>query len=497
MGIIARQSIKGTIVTYIGVAVGFFTTFFVLTRFLTAEEIGLARVLLDAATLFVGLAQLGTTSSVIRFFPYFRSEGRTHGFFFWSLLVPLAGFAVFSLVFLAFRTPVEAWFGEKSPLFVDYWYFVLPIAFFMLYQTVFETCSNVCMRIVVPRAVREVGVRIGLLVCYLCYAFRLLSMDGFVLSLCAVYALAALTDLVYFFAIGKVSLRPDLTFLRGHRQLVRSFLLYTAFLIASSLASALAPVLSSFFITAKMGLDYTGIFAIATYMAVMVSIPYRSLTAIAAPQLAAAIKDGDRPQTSALMQQVTTNALLVGCAIFLLIWLNIDLVYHLLPNGATYSAARSAVFLLGLSQLLIATFSFSLSALNYSRFYAFTLLFSALLTVAAIVLNNMLIPPLGMTGAALANLLSYVLYFILILLTVHRAVHVSPFARAQARILYIFVAVLVLNCAALHFMSGAGVWLSALVRTALLFGMFAWLAYRLKLSPEINALLHSVFILRH
>ena len=147
--------IKGTIVTYIGVAVGFFTTFFVLTRFLTAGEIGLARVLLDAATLFVGLAQLGTTSSIIRFFPYFTKDGRTHGFFFWSLIVPLAGFAVFALVFLAFRTPVEAWFGEKSPLFVDYWYFVLPIAFFMLYQTVFETCSNVCMRIVVPRAVRE------------------------------------------------------------------------------------------------------------------------------------------------------------------------------------------------------------------------------------------------------------------------------------------------------------------------------------------------------
>ena len=40
MGIIAKQSIQGTIVTYLGVAVGFVTTFFVLTRFLSAEEIG-------------------------------------------------------------------------------------------------------------------------------------------------------------------------------------------------------------------------------------------------------------------------------------------------------------------------------------------------------------------------------------------------------------------------------------------------------------------------
>ena len=74
MGIIAKQSIQGTIVTYLGVAVGFVTTFFVLTRFLSAEEIGLARVLIDAATLFIGLAQLGTSSSIIRFYPHFKGK---------------------------------------------------------------------------------------------------------------------------------------------------------------------------------------------------------------------------------------------------------------------------------------------------------------------------------------------------------------------------------------------------------------------------------------
>ena len=74
MGVIAKQSIRGTIVTYLGVAVGFLTTFFVITRFLSAEDIGLARVLIDAATLFIGLAQLGTSSSILRFYPYFVSN---------------------------------------------------------------------------------------------------------------------------------------------------------------------------------------------------------------------------------------------------------------------------------------------------------------------------------------------------------------------------------------------------------------------------------------
>lgn len=199
MGVIARHSIQGTMVTYIGVAVGFVTTFFVLTRFLTTEEVGLARTLLDAGTLFIGLAQLGTSSSIIRFFPYFRDNNRHHGFFFWTIIVPIIGFVFFSLVWWACHAPIADWLGEKSPRFVDYYWMVLPLAFFMLYQTIFETNANVLMRIVVPRAVREIGVRVGLLAVYLLYAGNWLTISGFVMALCVVYAIAALINLIYLF----------------------------------------------------------------------------------------------------------------------------------------------------------------------------------------------------------------------------------------------------------------------------------------------------------
>ena len=108
MGVIAKQSIRGTIVTYLGIAVGIFTTFVVLTRFLSQEEIGLARVLIDAATLFIGLAQLGTNASIIRFFPYFHNKetDEDHGFFFWALVVPFIGFLLFALIFWACQAPL-------------------------------------------------------------------------------------------------------------------------------------------------------------------------------------------------------------------------------------------------------------------------------------------------------------------------------------------------------------------------------------------------------
>lgn len=489
MGIIARQSIKGTIVTYIGVAVGFLTTFFVLTRYLTAEEIGLARVLVDAATLLIGLAQLGTNSSIIRFYPYFKdTEHKDNGFFFWTLVVPFVGFLIFAIIYWACHVPLGNWFGEKSPLFMDYYYMVLPLAFFMLYQTIFETNSNVLMRIVVPRAVRELVVRVGMLALYLLYAFRILSLDGFVVGLSLNYAIAALINLAYLFAMGHISFRPNWTFVRANPGLVRNYLLYTGFLFISAIAGVLAPTLSSFFITAKMGLDHTGIYAIATYIAVMVSIPYRSVTAIASPQLAASIKENKREETSHLIHQVSNNLLLVGGMIFLLIWFNIDLIFHILPNGSTYAVAKNVVLILGINQIVIATFSICLSALSYSRYYIFSLFLSFFLTIVSILLNNYLIPIYGMEGAAMSNLIAYGVYFVLVLLVVRCICGISVSDKKTLISTALIAMLFIINTLWVRYLPIENIWLSSIVRTIVMLGIGVWAAWALQLSPELNGL---------
>ena len=131
MGVIIRQSIKGTIVNYIGIAIGLFTTFFVMTKYLTTEEVGFARVLVDAATMFSGLAMLGTSSSSMRFYPYFKQEDsdEDHGFFFWTLIIPFIGFLIYGIVFRLLKDSVTASFAEKSALFNNYYYFLFPMGF--------------------------------------------------------------------------------------------------------------------------------------------------------------------------------------------------------------------------------------------------------------------------------------------------------------------------------------------------------------------------------
>jgi O-antigen/teichoic acid export membrane protein len=334
--------------------------------------------------------------------------------------------------------------------------------------------------------------RIGLLIAYMMYAFGVVNIDGFVVALCGVYAIAMLCNIIYLFSLGQLSLRPDWQFLRNNPELVKQYAFYTGFLLVSAVASVLAPTLSSFFITAEMGLSYTGIFAIATYIAVMVSIPYRSVTAIAAPQLATAMKNNNHVEITHLMQQVSSNLLLIGGMILCAIWLNVDLIFHILPNGEIYTTARSVVLILGTSQLFIAVCSFTSSALNYSRYYAFSLLFSFTLTVLSILLNNLLIPHLGMEGAAISNLVAYAIYFILIILTVRFTVKAPTFTRQHLKILILIVLILSLNFLWLKYLPIKNIWISSIVRTLVLMGGACAVAWFMNLSPEIKQQVRSI-----
>jgi hypothetical protein len=124
----------------------------------------------------------------MRYYPFFKDEEqRDHGFFGWTLLVPLAGFAIFLLAFFVFKTPIVNYFSKDSAMFGEYVNFVIPLAFFMLYISVFETNSNLLLRIVLPKFVREVGLRVGTLAIYLLYYYKVIDFDGVIIAFCVLY----------------------------------------------------------------------------------------------------------------------------------------------------------------------------------------------------------------------------------------------------------------------------------------------------------------------
>ena len=444
MGIVIRQTIKGTIVNYLGTLIGFVTTFFVLTRYLTVQEVGLTRILIDSATLFAGLAQIGSTSSIIKFFPFFRSEENKHnGFFFWTTIIPLGGFCIFAFLYLILKPTIVDTFVDKSPLFVDYYYYILPLAFVFLYQLVFEANANVLMRIVVPRFIREVLIRLLLLVVYVLYAFKFLNLDTFVMLFCMVYVIATLCNVLYVMSFDSVSLRYKKGFLNAN--LIRDYYKYSSFLLVASLVGTVTPIINTFFISAEMGLAFTGVYTIAMYMAALVEIPSRSLNAITGPTIANDIKNNDMSNVSKILKQVSLHQFMAACFILFVIWTNIDLIFKILPNGDTYVAGKWVVLILGFSKLINSSVSLVGTIVSFSRYYAYSLLFTLILTIAMILFINWFIPLWGITGAALAMLYAYVVYYVVFLIFVKYKLNVSPFSIEQLKIILVFGVMIGIN----------------------------------------------------
>ena len=498
MGIVARQSIKGTIATYIGVAVGIVTTFFVQTKYLTTEEIGLVDVLLQSALLFSGLAQLGTNTSAMRYYPFFKDEeNRDHGFFGWTLVVPLIGFIVFLGGFFALRGPIASFFSEKSALFIDYIYYVIPLAFYMIYISVFETNSNLLMRIVVPRFIREVGLRVMTLAIYLLYGFRVISLTGMVVAFCVSYGLATVVNIVYLLTLHRVSFRIEKKYITP--KLKRDFLIYTSFLITSALAGNITPILNRYFVAGKQGLAVTGILTIAIYIASLVEMPYRSLGAISKPQISQAMAEGNVREADRICKSVSLHQFLIGSLVFFFIWINIDTIFALLPKGEVFKAGKWAVLILGLSRLVNSTLNVGVTVLSYSKIYYYSLFFTILLTVLAWYLNARWVADWGVNGAAMATLVAYMIHYVLLLALIRWKIGTLPVSSKQLLVVLVLGILFGLNwlwsmaltprIVGLVSTPVIGMAIDAVLKSGVLFAISAFVVYKMKISKSVNHLI--------
>lgn len=506
MGIVARQSIKGTLATYLGVAVGIVTTFFIQTKALQPEQIGLIDVLLQCAILLAGLSQLGTNSSAMRYYPFFKDEAhRDHGFFGWTLLVPLIGFVVFLMVFFLFKDSIVHFFTKDSGVdpdtFAKYINFVIPLAFFMLYISVFETNSNLLLRIVLPKFVREVGLRLATLAVYLLYYYKRIDFNGVIVGFCVFYGLATLINIAYLLSLKRVSFKIERKYVSA--RLRRDFLFYTLFMITAALAGNVIPMLSKFFVAGMTGFRLAGVFTIATNIAALVEMPYRSLGAISRPHISDAMAKQDLAQADQLCKNVTLHQFIAGLFVLLLIWINIDFIFDLLPNGDIYRLGKWAVLLLSIGRLIYSTLGVTTTVLSYSKYYYYSLIFTILLTGMSIGLNVWLVPKWDINGGALANVASSSVYFILLILFIKWKVGVQPFSGKMFPVLAVVLVLLALNWgwtalltpwfSSLFAKPVYGLLIDAALKSLLFVVLGLTALYKLKVSKSVNDLIDRVF----
>ena len=172
MGVIKRQGIKNTIITYIGIIIGVVNIIFVQPKLLTEEELGLTRLLYDFAYL-IGLAvPLGLPNIIVKYFPFFKDKENKHnGFAGFALLIFFIGFIISATCLLIFKPTITSLYIDDAALFVNYFSFIIPFTFIVSAITVTTAYCQALFKSTIPSFLNDICLRLGVLLVFMLLSF--------------------------------------------------------------------------------------------------------------------------------------------------------------------------------------------------------------------------------------------------------------------------------------------------------------------------------------
>lgn len=399
MGLIIKQSLRGSVWSYLGVALGFVTTTYLYTEYLTPEVVGLFGLLVSISSISAGLSSLGMNSVTARLFPYFRDEENGHNGFFLTAIIPqIVGFVVFVIVFLVLKNSITANNIEKSPLFAQYVYLVIPISFFLLVFSFLDTYIRMLYNAVLGIFLKEFSQRVLIFLIVLFYVFKLISLNQLIICYAIAISFKAIALLFYLLKKNKINLRPNWGFIS--KKLRKEIIDVALFSIATGMGSTIVFSIDKIVINQMLDLGNTGIYTIAFFFGTLVIIPSRPLLKISSTLIAEAWKRNDIKGIKEIYSKSCINQFIIGGFLFLGIWANIDNILMIL--GSDYVQSKWVIFFIGLGYLFDMATGANGQIIGLSKDYRIALLFIVILIVLVLGLLYTLIPVWGITGAAIA-----------------------------------------------------------------------------------------------
>ncbi|GAB2633779.1 oligosaccharide flippase family protein [Belliella aquatica] len=430
---IARQSILTTLSSYLGVVIGYFNVLWLLPYALEPEQIGIFRTIQDMALLFVPFAQLGVGNGITRFYPKVKSS--QFSFFTLSLLMALIGFTIVAGLFFFFRETLVSAFATNSPEVINFFGVVLFITLFAVLNTILDAFCRSFLKVAVPAFFREVILRLLVAILISAYLLRWLSFDMFMWGLALTYFIALFGMIIYMLKIKLFKL--NFKFSDFPKGFLKEFIKYNLITLLGTTGAILIMKIDSLMVSSMIGLDANAIYTIAFSIAVVIEMPRRAISQVVMPVVAEHFEKGELTAINKLYKQVAVHQLLICLLLFLGIWSSIDSLYHFVPNSEIYEVGKWVVLWIGLGKLSDVLFSINGEIIVFSKYYIFNITATLIMSVAVIFLNLILIPIMGIEGAALASFLAMFLFNFVKYIYVRNRLNFDPFSIDIFKIIFL------------------------------------------------------------
>ncbi|MGH2667354.1 lipopolysaccharide biosynthesis protein [Flavobacterium sp.] len=438
MSVVARQSLKYSIVGYFSTLIGILSTVFLYPNDL--EFAGKLQFVSQTALLILPVIALGIMHANVRFFPKMSVENNQQSLFKFSIVFILvnfcAGLLLLSLAVLLFPKLKATDFWEMSV-------YILPMALFL---AVIQLCSkyiSIKKRIVVPNIFENVFPKIGMVVAFLCFYLHYTSEKDSVWLFVGFFVLALLGMFLYLHRLEKLSPRVDFSFLKQDA-FGRELMTYSFFTFLGSMGSVVALNIDTYMIGEMLTFKEIAIYNTSLNLVRMVTVPALGVYTISAPIIAGLIADNKMKELKELHHKTSLYLFAVGAVLFGLVAVGIEDLFLLMKNGDQLAKGLPVVYVMGFALLFDLATGFNGYIISNSKYYKFNNTTTVALAVLTIVTNLIFLFwfKMGIVGVSLATAISLTVYNAVKIIFNYRKFGVHPFSNKYLYILGLLAVVL-------------------------------------------------------
>ena len=481
MGIVVSQSIRNTVITYIGFAIGAANALFMYTNFLGKTYYGLTGFLLSSANIMMPLMAFGVHNTLVKFYSGYKTEEEKSQFLTLMLLLPLLLIIPIGLTGYFFYDMIARELSEENPIIYDYVWLIPLIGLCMGYFEVFYAWVKVHMKSVVGSFIKEVFLRI--LISFFLFAvyFGWITPVEFIYATLGIYF--TVTVVMAYVALKTRMPAFSLKFPDDKK----GVFIYSLFIILSGSIATLLLDIDKFMLSQYIDIDNVAYYSVAIFITTVIAVPSRAMHQIAYPITAKLMTEGKFDELNDFYKKTSITLQIVGGYVLLGILVNIKQVYMLLPPE--YSGGVFVVFTIGISKYFDLILGNNNAIIFNSVYYRMVLFLGLLLAFCAISLNMILIPRYGIDGAAVATLIAVTLYSLAKLMFVVFRMKLFPFTMRTFYSLLLSLATFFM----FYYWEFPFHALANIVLKAFLMSIFyGFVTYQLKLSEDINQVMDKV-----
>ncbi|WNW01965.1 lipopolysaccharide biosynthesis protein [Tenacibaculum sp. HL-MS23] len=436
MGIVLRQSLKNTIIIYLGFLIGGINTIYLYARFLKDEYYGLAMYVFAASNLLMPVIALGIQFTIIKFFVAYKTKKEKDSFLSSVLFLPLLialpvgfGWDFFHDLIMGYVAKSNV---EGNLIIENYTVYIYIIAVACAYFEVFYSWAKVQMQSVFGNVLKELYNRAAIMILLFAVSFELITKQEFLYYMTVAYVARTIFMMLYALKLYTPKLTLSLPF--NFKEVLR----YTFYIVLAGSAGAFVLDIDKVMIPGKDGLATAAYYGVALFIGTFIEAPSRAMGQILQPLTSKSINENNDKETKSLYEKSSINLLLVGGLFFILVNCNVDELFKIMPNK-NYAGGGLVVLLISTAKLFLMSLGNNGAIIQNSKFYKITMPVGVGMAFMVYYLNIFFYNDIGMgtEGLALATLLTVLFFNTFKLWFVNRKLKMFPYTKKTLKMLLI------------------------------------------------------------